>query len=256
MVGTARSPEACAAGVGIGTGRKRRSSCRAPSGALGKGEAAALLLELVTTVALLAKTLGKVLEPLVDRKVDEKGTVAREGGAAGGGPPPPRGDGMPPPGLAPPAAAKVAHSSPSRRARNARRAKAHRSAKNGDRRVGNGEPAPRPPTEEEAGLPPPPPLTAPPGETAAPPAAPGEPPATAAQAAAPTTTTISTAGEGEPAVRLKRARAQDVEHIPRSKSRLPPRPYPPVRSRLHRSTARAGLKPAIFVSYVPLDSNL
>ena len=232
MVGTAQSPKARAADVGAGTGRTQRNPRRASSGALGNGKVLALLLKLVTAVAPLATALEKALEPLVDRKVGGFGKVAHEGGAAGSGPRPPRGTGMPPTGDAPPAAAKAAHGSPSRRARNARRAKAHRSAKRGGRRVGDGEPAPRPPAEEEAGLPQPPPLAAPPGETAAPPAAPGEPPAPAAQAAAPTTTTISTAGEGEPAVCIKRARARSAEQARRSKFRARMWPYPPARRRL------------------------
>lgn len=242
MVGSARPHGARATGVGNGTGRKQRNSRRAPSGAPGNGEVLALLLQLVTTVALLAKTLGKALEPLVDRMVGGKGKVAREGGAAGRHPRPPRGAEVKRPGHAPSTAAKAARSSPSRRARNARRAKAHRSAKKGERREGKGEPAPRPPADGVGpGPPPPPPLAAPPGETAAPPAAPGEPPTTAAEAAAPTTTTISTAGEGKPAGRHKRARARSAEQ-PR---RLPayPRwlPYPPVgyRSRLRPRAPRA-----------------
>ena len=236
MVGTAQSPKARAAGGGFGTGSKQRDSRRAPSGALENGEVLALLLQLVTAVAPIATALEKALEPLVGRKAGGNGKAAREGGAAGGGPRPPCGAGKLPSGDAPSAAAKAARSSPSRRARNARRAKAHRSVKKGGRRVGDGEPAPRPPAEEEAGLPPPPPPAAPPGETAAPPAAPGEPPATAAQAAAPTTTTtISTAGAGKPAVRFKRARARSAEQPRLPRARPGSLPNPPV---LHRPPAR------------------
>jgi hypothetical protein len=83
----------------------------------------------------------------------------------------------------------------------------------------------------------------PPGEAAAPSAASGEPTTTAAEAAAPTTTTISTAGEGEPAVRVRtRARARCAEQPGQSTAYLRSLPYPPVR--LSRPPVRPRARPA------------
>jgi hypothetical protein len=114
------------------------------------GELHVALSALTAAVALVATALGKASGPPAGRKVGRKGRVAREGGDTGGGPRLPQGVEAPLPGDTPSAAAKAAgHSSPSRRARNKRRAIAFCSAK-GRGPAGDGELAPAAPVEEEA----------------------------------------------------------------------------------------------------------